>query len=112
VVEVLPRLLGDPPCHGRVYNVGSDRPISIRALAERVIAATGSRSGTRLVPYAEAYPAGFEDLQRRQPDLSRIRAAVGFEPCRSLDQTIRDVAEFSRAGAASERPGAGAGGAR
>lgn len=92
VAEALPRLLGEPACHGRVFNVGSDRAISIRDLAELVISTLGSRSTTRHIAYEEAYPEGFEDLRQRQPDLARIRAAVGFEPRRPLEQTIRDVA--------------------
>lgn len=92
VVSVLPRMVGSERCHGRVFNVGSDVPISIRSLADEVIRVTGSRSEKRLVPYAEAYPKGFEDLQRRQPDLRRVREAVGFVPRISLEQTIGDVA--------------------
>ena len=93
VVEVLPRMLASDACRGRVLNVGSDSPISIAALAELVVRTTGSRSTRKLIPYTEAYPAGFEDLQQRQPDLQRIRAAIGFTPRISLEQTIRDVAK-------------------
>jgi UDP-glucose 4-epimerase len=92
VVEVLPRLLGTPACHGRVFNVGSDRPIGIAALADLVIRTLGSASTRRSIPYSEVFPSGFEDLQQRQPDLARLRAAVGFRPTRSLEETIRDVA--------------------
>ncbi len=92
VVEVLPRLLGAPACAGRVFNVGSDRPISIAGLADLVGRTLGSRSTVRRIPYAEAYPQGFEDLAQRQPDLTRVREAVGFAPRIPLEQTIRDVA--------------------
>lgn len=92
VVAVLPRLLAEPACRGRVFNVGSDTEITIRQLAERVVAALGSRSELRTMPYEEAFPEGFEDLPRRRPDLSRLRDAVGFEPKIPLEQTIRDVA--------------------
>jgi UDP-glucose 4-epimerase len=94
VVEVLPRMLAAPACHGRVYNVGSDRPISIRGLADLVIGTLGSRSAVRLLPYTEAYPPGFEDLRRREPDLARIRAALGFAPRHTLERTIRDIAAW------------------
>ena len=94
VVSALPRLLATPECRGRVLNLGSDRPISIRDLAALVVRVVGSGSSVRTIPYSEAYPAGFEDLRQRQPDLSRIRAAIGFEPRTPLDQTIRDVAAF------------------
>jgi UDP-glucose 4-epimerase len=97
VVEVLPRMLGSPSCSGRVFNVGSDVPVSILALADMVIRTTGSKSGRKFIPYSEAYPAGFEDLQQRQPDLRRLREALGgagggFKPRIGLEHTIRDVA--------------------
>jgi UDP-glucose 4-epimerase len=99
VVEVLPRLVEDASCHGRVFNVGREQPITIRALAELVVATLGSRSEIRMVPYAEAFASGFDDLAVRQPDLSRIRAAVGFAPRIALEQTIRDLAdEIARRG--------------
>lgn len=96
VVSVLPRLLDTPACFGRVFNVGSDDEITIRHLAETVIATLGSSSELRFIPYAEAFPEGFEDLPRRRPDLTRLREAVGFEPARSLEQTILDVAAIVR----------------
>lgn len=92
VVEVLPRLLGEPGCAGRVFNVGSDEPITILALAELVIETLGSESGVALVPYGEAYRDGFEDLRRRRPALDRVREAVGFSPRRGLRETIVDLA--------------------
>jgi UDP-glucose 4-epimerase len=94
VVEVLPRMLAADACHGRVFNVGSDRAITIAELAALVIGTLGSRSGTRYIPYAEAFGAGFEDLLQRQPDLGRLRQAVGFQPRIPLEQTIRDVAQW------------------
>ncbi|GMV24209.1 MAG: epimerase [Phycisphaerae bacterium] len=96
VVGVLPRLLAAEACLGRIFNVGSDQPISIRALADLVIATVGSRSSVRLVPYTEVYGSGFEDLKQRRPDLSRIRGAVGFCPAIPLDQTIRAIAAEMR----------------
>lgn len=92
VVEVLPRLVGEEKCYGRVFNVGSDVPVTIEELADAVIRVTGSKSGKRYIAYEDAYAAGFEDLRRRQPDLRRIREAVGWSPKRSLAQTIADLA--------------------
>lgn len=106
VVEALPRLLGAPECHGRVFNVGSDRSLTIAALAELVVGTLSSRSGTRFIPYDEAYAAGFEDLRQRQPDLSRIRDAIGFNPRRTLEETILDLADWMR-GTQSSCPGRG-----
>ncbi len=96
VVSVLPRLLGDPACRGRVFNVGSDRPISMRELADLVVRTLDSRSEVRLIPYTQAYGAGFEDLMQRRPDLARLREATGFEPRITLEQTIRAVAQTAR----------------
>jgi UDP-glucose 4-epimerase len=48
------------------------------------------------VPYSEAYPPGFEDLQKRQPDLARVRATPGFAPRHTLERTIRDIAAWVR----------------
>lgn len=92
VVKVLPRLLASSGCYGRVFNVGSDAPISICALADLVIETLDSSSSIEKVPYGEAYPDGFEDLRHRRPSLERVREAVGFEPKISLRETIRDLA--------------------
>jgi UDP-glucose 4-epimerase len=93
------RLVETPACHGRVFNVGSDRPITIAELAERVLRVLHPQGGGRAerIPYDRVYADGFEDLRQRQPDLSRVRAAIGFEPRIGLEQTIRDLAEELRA---------------
>ncbi|MBY0397644.1 MAG: GDP-mannose 4,6-dehydratase [Thermoleophilia bacterium] len=98
VTEALPRMLASPACVGRVFNVGSDRPISMNALAGLVISTLSSRSGVVHIPYDRAYSAGFEDLRRREPDLRRIREAVGFQSRVALEQTIRDLAAWIRDG--------------
>lgn len=92
VTAILPTLIATPACHGKVFNVGSDRPISIMELARTVVRVLGSASAIEVVPYSAVYPAGFEDLNQRQPDLARVRAAVGFIPTIPLEQTIRDLA--------------------
>ncbi len=94
VAPALPRLLRSPACRGRVLNVGSDREISIRELADLVITTLSSSSAVATIPYSEAFASGFEDLQRRVPDLTRIRAAIGFEAAITLEQTIQDVASW------------------
>lgn len=91
VASALPQLMRSPSREHRVYNIGSDRPISIRDLAELVITTLGSRSTLELVPYDLAYPVGFEDLRHRKPDLDRIRGAIGFTPKYTLNQTIQDL---------------------
>ncbi|HYF15401.1 MAG TPA: NAD-dependent epimerase/dehydratase family protein [Phycisphaerales bacterium] len=96
VAGVLPRMLGAKACHGRVFNVGSDRIITIDQLADLVIKVTGSASRKTYTPYSEAYAAGFEDLRQRKPDLRRVREAVGFDPTVPLERTILDVAAWLR----------------
>ena len=75
-----------------MFNIGSDRAITIRALAELVVRRLGSSSPIVQVPYATVFGEGFEDLRARQPDLSRIRGVIGFEACMPLERTIDDVA--------------------
>jgi UDP-glucose 4-epimerase len=96
VVEALVALAGEPRAVGDVFNVGSTEEIAIRDLAERVKAATASPSPIQHVPYDEAYEAGFEDMPRRVPDISKIRALVGFEPRIGMDDIIRSVVEHVR----------------
>lgn len=97
VVHALPTLLATPGCAGRVFNLGNDQPITILELAQLVIRTIGSPSTVRMVPYERAFTAGFDDLRVRQPDLSRIREAIGFAPRIRLEQTIRDLADEMRA---------------
>ncbi len=98
VVAVLPKLLQTKNAYGRVMNIGSDRAISILELAELVKSIVGSDSPIQRVEYSEAYPAGFEDLRHRKPDLSRLRSLVDFEHTYSLEDTIADLAEQIRSG--------------
>ena len=77
---------------GEVYNIGSQRLVTIRELAELVIKRTGSSSKISVIPYEKAYAAGFEDMYRRMPDNSRIRELTGWQVQRSLEDIIDDVA--------------------
>ena len=103
VVGALRRMIDSPACRGRVLNVGSDRPVTIDDLAAAVLRVTGATGGIRRVPHSEVFGSAFEDLAIRVPDVSAIRAAIGFEPAIPLDTTIADVAA-SRAGIAGGRP--------
>ncbi len=91
VVGVLVQLMAHPGAIGGVFNVGNDEEVTILALAERVRSLTGDRSTIKLVPYGEAYTAGFEDMARRVPDLARVRRLIGYRPTRGLDQILADV---------------------
>jgi UDP-glucose 4-epimerase len=77
---------------GDVFNVGGVGEVTIKQLAEQVIAVTGSSSTTTYTPYSAAYPAGFEDIQRRVPDISKIKAAINWAPSKDLNQIISDIA--------------------
>jgi len=97
VVEALIKLAHEPRAVGDVFNIGNVGEVSILDLAEKVKAMTGSSSSIQMVPYDEAYEAGFEDMPRRVPDISKIRALVGYEPKMDLDQIIHSVIEHIRA---------------
>jgi UDP-glucose 4-epimerase len=97
VVRGLIALLHEPRAVGQVVNIGNNEEISIMELARRVKAATGSRSEIVLVPYDQAYEAGFEDMPRRVPDLTRIAGLVGYAPTLDLDGILAKVIEDQRA---------------
>jgi len=98
-------LLDAPAAVGEVFNVGNDAEISIRDLAQRVIALAGSRSGIVHVPYARAFGDEFEDVRRRVPDLAKIRACVGYTPEVGLDELLRRTLESFRAEAIAHHAG-------
>ena len=77
---------------GDVFNIGNNEEVTIRGLAEKVIAVTGSKSAITAKPYEEAYGAGFEDMQRRVPSIAKIEGALGWRPTRDLETIIRDIA--------------------
>jgi UDP-glucose 4-epimerase len=81
---------------GHPFNIGHEEEISMLGLAERVKERAGSDSPIELISYAEAYGEGFEDMERRQPDTTRIRDAIGWQPERDLDQIIDATIEFAR----------------
>ena len=79
---------------GKVINIGNDFEISIHDLAKKVIAETNSKSEIVYVPYEEAYGDGFEDMERRVPNIELIKSLVGWEPKRDLASMISDIADF------------------
>jgi UDP-glucose 4-epimerase len=97
VVEQLVALAEEPRAVGEVFNVGNDRDeITIGDLARRVKARTGAKSEVVLVPYDQAYEEGFEDMQRRVPDLAKLRALTGYVPKVQLDEILdRVIAHFT-----------------
>jgi UDP-glucose 4-epimerase len=93
VVRGLADLMERDDLYGEIFNIGSTEEITIAALAERIRDVVGSSSPITYVPYDVAYEAGFEDMQRRIPDISKIGATIGWKPTKSLDEIIREVEE-------------------
>ncbi len=89
-------LLQTPEAAGDVFNVGAPNEITIEQLAKEIMVRTASTSQMRLIPYAEAYGDGFEDMERRVPDITRIRRLTGWSPTRSLDDILEDVIAHER----------------
>ncbi len=93
------KLLGER-AYGQVFNVGAQEEISMLSLADRVRDMTGSDSAIQLIPYAEAYEEGFEDMPRRYPDIAKIGSALEWSPTSSLDEILGDVIAFHQSEAA------------
>lgn len=98
IVQAVLDLMACPTAVGRVFNLGSDEPVTIRGLAEKVAAVVDPDLLIEHVPYATAYAAGFEDIQCRVPDLSRIRQTIGYRPRFRLDDIVREVVAWKRDG--------------
>jgi UDP-glucose 4-epimerase len=96
-VRALIALLDHPDAVGKIFNVGNPQEVSILELAQRVVKLAQSSSPIVLVPYEHAYEAGFEDMRRRVPDISRLTALTGFRPTLDLDDIIRTVIEYEQA---------------
>ncbi|MGB1249487.1 MAG: NAD-dependent epimerase/dehydratase family protein [Candidatus Promineifilaceae bacterium] len=96
VVDALVRLLGHPSASGFVYNIGSTEEVSIRELAQQIRELTNSQSEIVTIPYSEAYKSGFEDMQRRKPDTSRILELTGWQPTLNLNETLLQVLAYEQ----------------
>jgi UDP-glucose 4-epimerase len=94
VVSALLSLAAEPRCVGEVFNIGNGAEVSIRNLAEKIIAMTGSDSAIRFVPYHEVFGHSFEDMSRRVPDISKIQQFVGYRPTVHLDEILARVVEY------------------
>jgi UDP-glucose 4-epimerase len=91
VVRALLMLLDHPDAVGQVYNVGSTEEVSIAELARRIVAASESSSVIDYIPYDRAYGIGFEDMQRRLPDVGKLRALTGWVPGFDLDHILAET---------------------
>ena len=98
-VGALAKLIEHPDAVGEIFNVGSEEEISIGELAELVKAMTRSASPIQYIPYDQAYEAGFEDMQRRVPDTSKVQNLVGFRTTHNTGEIVQSVIDyFSAAG--------------
>jgi UDP-glucose 4-epimerase len=96
VVRAVVALMDEPRAVGQVFNIGNGHEITIGDLAERIRALTGSQSEIVRIPYDQAYEAGFEDMPRRVPDISKIKSLVGYAPTVELDEILTRVVEHFR----------------
>ncbi|MDQ2746086.1 MAG: GDP-mannose 4,6-dehydratase, partial [Acidobacteriota bacterium] len=96
VVEGLTKVIETPACFGQVVNIGNAEEVTIKQLAEKAIALTNSTSEIKYIPYEEAYGEGFEDMRRRVPSLEKAKRLIGYQPTRTLEQIINDVAQQFR----------------
>jgi UDP-glucose 4-epimerase len=102
IVGALVTLMAHPAAVGQIFNIGNTEEVTILELAKRVIALTNSRSTIQMVPYEVAYEAGFEDMARRIPDLTKIQSLIGYKPTVGLDEIITRISEYLRESTASQ----------
>jgi UDP-glucose 4-epimerase len=94
VVEALIKLMDEPAAEGDVFNVGNDSEVTINQLAEKVKKMTASDSEIVYISYERAYGPGFEDMERRCPNIDKIRNLIGFEPSHDLESIIQSVIDY------------------
>jgi nucleoside-diphosphate-sugar epimerase len=94
VVDAIIKLMDEPAAEGDIFNVGNDTEVSINDLALKVKEMTGSDSEIDLIPYEKAYGPGFEDMERRCPNIDKVRRLIGFEPTQDLDAIIQSVIDY------------------
>jgi UDP-glucose 4-epimerase len=96
VVPAVVRLMQTPAAYGQVFNLGSDVPVTIRALAETVVRLVDPALAIERIPYERAFDAGFEDIRCRVPDLTRVRQAIDYRPRYTLEDIVHEVIAWKR----------------
>jgi len=96
VVGAMLALIAHPQAYGEVFNIGHTEETSIYELAVLVKEMTGSASEIVLVPYEQAYEAGFEDMARRAPDIAKIQRLIGYRPVLDLPEMLERVIAYER----------------
>lgn len=94
VVGALIKLIEEPKAVGKVFNIGSQEEITIEQLAKEIIKLTKSQSKLKYIPYDKAYEEGFEDMQRRVPDTTKIKKLIGFQQTYGLKEIIEDIVKY------------------
>lgn len=94
VIKALIKLSEEPKAVGEVFNIGSQEEITIAQLAKEIIKITKSRSKIEYIPYEKAYEEGFEDMQRRVPDTTKVNELIGFRPSYALGEIIQDIVKY------------------
>ncbi|HZT81601.1 MAG TPA: hypothetical protein VFA26_15350, partial [Gemmataceae bacterium] len=89
-------LMACPAAFGKVFNLGSDEPVTVRRLAETVARVVDPSLAIEHIPYEKAYAPGFEDIRNRVPDLTRVREAIGYRPRYGLEDVVREVVAWKR----------------
>ncbi|MDD4979835.1 MAG: GDP-mannose 4,6-dehydratase [Candidatus Omnitrophica bacterium] len=93
-VRALTKLINEPKAIGEVFNIGSQEEVTIEQLAREIIKITQSNSKIEYIPYEKAYEEGFEDMQRRVPDITKINKLIGFKPTYALSGIIKDIVSY------------------
>lgn len=96
VVRGIMNLIDEPRAIGEIFNIGGEEEISINDLAKRIISLTGSKSQIRHIAYKDAYQEGFEDMERRVPDITKIKNLTEYKNTHSLDDILTKVTEYER----------------
>jgi UDP-glucose 4-epimerase len=103
-IRALRALMDNTSISGEIYNVGSTERIAIGELARRIVELTESSSELVAVPYEEAYGQGIEDMYHRAPSIEKVRAAIGWQPTRKLDEILADVIRSTRTAPVLDEP--------
>lgn len=96
VVNEIVKLMNTKKAEGEVFNVGGSEEINMENLAKKVIQKTKAKSKLTYIPYDKAYPLGFEDMQRRIPDLSKLKALTGYSPTKGIDEILDIIIEHKK----------------
>ena len=91
VIGAVLQLMETDEALGKVFNIGSDQPVSIKELAQTVVRLSSASSEIQFQSYTDAYDADFEDIRRRVPDLSRLKQTIDYQPQYDLEAIIQEL---------------------